>query len=191
MSAIRPSPNPRSRPLRAADSSSGGRSQRASASARRPRAVSVGRLAADAENRAGLCPTRSSARTAATWWHWDLPRCGIPLGRNEDGLPTEARNSLRRPTFAKATVGNLRLDRARRLEEAAGVEPRRSPRHQQVSQELLAQCRLNRSKCRVQVQNRYSTAVSRSSLRPHEIRRIRICDSESLLHGCSHGERLR
>src|SRR5712672_350933 len=27
---------------------------------------------------------------------------------NEDGLPTEERNSWRRPTFAKATVGNLR-----------------------------------------------------------------------------------
>jgi len=41
----------------------------------------------------------------------------------EVGLPTEARNSLSRPTFAKATVGNLRLNCERRLVEAAGVEP--------------------------------------------------------------------
>ena len=40
-----------------------------------------------------------------------------------NGLPAEAREVLRGPDFTKATSGNLRVNRERRLVEAAGVEP--------------------------------------------------------------------
>jgi hypothetical protein len=46
-----------------------------------------------------------------------------------------------------------------RVVEAAGVEPRRTPHPQQLGQKAIAQNRQNRSKCPVQVQNKYSSAV--------------------------------
>ena len=50
------------------------------------------------------------------------------------GLPSEARQDFRSPTFAKATMGILRVNRERRMVENTGLEPvtswlqtRRSP----------------------------------------------------------------
>ena len=40
-----------------------------------------------------------------------------------DGLPTEALKKQDWPAFAKATAGNLRLKRERRLERETGFEP--------------------------------------------------------------------